>query len=183
MRSTHGRYAQSPPIFHLRHFVVCANLPFAQATEALMANHPFPLGSVSSGTLKQSDLIAAFAAALDDLQPGSALAAEAQEYDPETAEPDKGNWLLEELFEALDEIAPPYCYFGTVDGDGANFGFWIDFDTINEDIASGDLLKVADLAEIPPAYSGEALRVSDHGNAWLYTISASGVPIEIWSVV
>jgi len=142
----------------------------------------FPLGSVSSGTLKQPDLVAAFAATLDDLEPRSALAAEAQEYDPETAEPDVGNWLLEELFEALDDLAPPYCYFGTVYGDGADFGFWPCIDAIDEAIASGELRKIADLAEIPATYDGEALLVNDRGRMALYSVKG-GVASEVWSTV
>jgi len=138
----------------------------------------FSLGSVSSGTLKPEDLIAAFAAALDNLEPRSALAAEAQEYDPETAEPDVGNWLLEELFEALDDLAPPYCYFGTVDGDGADFGFWPEYDLIREALAGGDLLQVTDIREIPKDYDGQALRVRD-GYMTLFAV-VDGAAYEVW---
>jgi len=147
-----------------------------------MLNTTFRLGSVSSGTLRPEDLIAAFAAALDDLEPRSAVAAEAQEYDPETADPDVGNLLLEELFEALDDLAPSYCYFGAHDCDGADFGFWPCIDAIDEAIASGELRKIADLAEIPATYDGEALLVSDHRNMTLYSVKG-GVASEVWSTV
>jgi len=169
-------------IFGLRHSAACANLPLTQTTEVPMASTPFPLGSVSSGTLKQPDLVAAFAATLDDLEPRSALAAEAQEYDPEIAEPDVGNWLLEELFEALDDLAPPYCYFGAVEGNGSDFGFWPHIDAINEAIASGELLEISDLSKLPATYNGEALLVNDHGNMTLYSVKG-GVATEVWSTV
>jgi len=147
----------------------------------MTSNNPFLLGSVSSGTLKQEDLIAAFAATLDDLEPGSALAVEAQEYDPDS-DSEEGDWLLEELFEKLDEIAPTYCYFGALDGDGADFGFWPCIDAIDEAIASGELRKIADLAEIPATYDGEALLMNDHGNMTLYSVKG-GVASEVWSTV
>ena len=34
------------------------------------------------------------------------------------------SWLLEEVEQALDSIAPEGTYFGTNEGDGADWGFW-----------------------------------------------------------
>jgi len=142
----------------------------------------FPLGSVSSGTLKQPDLIAAFAAALDDLEPGSALAAEAQEYNLDS-DPEEGEWLLEELFEKLDDIAPQYCYFGAHPDDGADFGFWVNWESIDADISSGELLKITTLGEIPANYNGSALLTSNGDtDATLYSVE-NGVASEVWSTV
>jgi hypothetical protein len=33
-------------------------------------------------------------------------------------------YLLEGLFDALNEIAPTGCSFGASEGDGASYGFW-----------------------------------------------------------
>jgi len=144
-----------------------------------MLNTTFRLGSVSSGTLRPEDLIPAFASALE---PGSELQARADAFDFEAADNEEAGWLLEELYEALEEMAPNYCYFGAHPDDGADFGFWISFDAIKEDIATGDLLQISDLSEIPQGHNGLALLVNDHGNMTLYGVT-NGAAAEIWSVV
>lgn len=85
------------------------------------------IGTVSYGTLRPEDLIPAFFYELEALAPDKALALfnahgciDANDgYDTEDAD-----YLLEDLFEALDDLAPEGCYFGAIEGDGADFGFW-----------------------------------------------------------
>lgn len=89
------------------------------------------VGTISHGTLRTADLIMAFWSELDQLDP--AQAAEFKRRDPEIFawaeadepdEPDDAVYLLEDLHTSLSELAPTGCYFGAIDGDGSDFGFW-----------------------------------------------------------
>ncbi len=104
---------------------------------------------------------------------------------------------LEMLTEMLEEAAPAYTYFGTHSGDGANFGYWPDWDSIemdrHTDARTGKLFRPgrgrAELPsgdELPDTAEGSFLVVSDHGNAELYAAeTVAGRPrwVSQWSVV
>lgn len=89
-------------------------------------------GSVSFGTLREADLIPAFFAALAKIDPERAAGlAREHEFNPElwmswieSTGPDAWDEFLCELDSALNDAAPSTHYFGTVEGDGADFGFW-----------------------------------------------------------
>jgi hypothetical protein len=71
---------------------------------------------------------------------------------------------VDELSELLNEIAPPYTYFGAHCGDGADFGFWPDFESIDE------MPKFDDFPDTLPGQ--DFVVVNDHGNMTIY--SAAG---------
>ena len=127
------------------------------------------LGTVSSGTLDTEELIEAFEDTL----------AYYHETLPERDAEMNDEEYLESLFEALNLIAPSYCYFGALEGDGADFGFWIDWDSLRDD---EDVLRVSDTSEVPDTYTGDVLHVNDHGNATLYHANC-GELTEIWACV
>src|SRR5437763_1843047 len=87
------------------------------------------IGSISSGTLREIDLIPAFEAVLDIAcveyeRPTSAdkLLRGWKLTDAEWEE--VGYYLNEELFDLLNEIAPDGTCFCAHPGDGSDFGFW-----------------------------------------------------------
>jgi len=147
------------------------------------------LGTVIHGTMREEDLIPAFLDELERLDPKRAssywdeIPEEALE-DPENDwwDSDEASWMLEELFDVLNEFAPPYVYFGANEGDGSDYGFWIDRYALQEAIENGEVLRVEDLSEVPADYEGLVLHENDHGNLTLYEC-ASGNFVEIWSVV
>lgn len=86
-------------------------------------------GSVSHGTMLPGDLIPAFLSMLKHLDPDRAKSIE-EEYedvirDPDGADADVENDLLERLFDILDEYSPNGCYFGAHEGDGSDYGYWV----------------------------------------------------------
>lgn len=164
------------------------------------------LGTVSHGTLKTEDLLSSFISELEGLMliNGDHFAAnhadrdrlcnligEAQDVfadDGETIAEDKdetASELVNELCDALSEFAPPYGYFGAHEGDGSDFGFWVNVEDVKEQVEFVSSKR----EDYPPSdFRGEWLHVSDHGNATLYvresTNDAQGfADREVWGVV
>ncbi len=83
--------------------------------------------TVSSGTLRIGDLMVACCAVLRSSEPHAHLADDlAAAYAAAVAAGDvEGEHLtLEDAICALETFAPAGSYFGTLEGDGACYGFW-----------------------------------------------------------
>jgi len=152
-------------------------------------------GSISSGTMRSEDLLDTFADELesflsdDETNKEEAvyreLIAEARNVpytdDGDCEDVERAIETVEELFNALDEFAPPYGYFGAHPGDGACYGFWLPDDFPDHNF---DGLRVDDTSEVPADYVGEILHVNDHGNITLYAKDEGSEELrEIWSLV
>jgi hypothetical protein len=101
------------------------------------------IGSVSTGTLRNEDLIPAFADELSVMEASEAgvklldevwkfLGKEEPYKHPDGPladfESEDAGYLVDELHDALNEHAPPHMRFGSHEGDGADFGWWpVDF--------------------------------------------------------
>lgn len=100
----------------------------------------------------------------------------------EDVDQEQQDYCLDALFDALNDLAPSYCYFGSQEGDGADYGFWISWERIEEDIADGVILKVPAGSENNDPLPEDVeyfLEVNDHGNAILFTRTGE----EVWSCV
>lgn len=141
--------------------------------------------------MRPEDLIPSFMSALEYLNPDKAKSfREDEELAPvwawlentdEDMPEDVDYFLNELLWQALDNLALPYFYFGAHPGDGADYGFWLCED-VNQMVKDNGGLVVSDLEEVPADYSGEVLHVNDHGNATLYAAD-NGKLNEVWSAV
>ena len=132
------------------------------------------IGSISHGTLRSVDLLETFADELNRCSADHALVIEARTMLDawDDNEPEEASELIGELQDALQEYAPPYCYFGAHEGDGSDFGFWPDMYAID------DLPKFNDCTpdELP---DDDFVVVNDHGNVTLYNRDGQ----EIWAIV
>ena len=144
------------------------------------------LGTVVRGTMLEEDLIPAFLDELERLDPKRASSywdEIPEDPDSDWWDSDEASWMLEELFDVLSEYAPPFVYFGANEGDGSDYGFWIDHHSLQDAIAEGEVLYVEDLSEVPEDYQGLVLEENDHGNRTLWSFSTKEAPEELWAVV
>lgn len=148
-------------------------------------DHKPQLGSVSHATMRRQDLIPRFIEELEWL----GVDPETIEWPPTDAIDDDAHpwWisddvgrLLNELFDRLDKFAPEYCYFGAHEDDGADFGFWIAWDSLDDAVHDGEVIKISDWSQA--VEEGTYLHVNDHGNATLAYVNGDEHK-EIWSTV
>lgn len=139
------------------------------------------LGTVSSSTILKEDLIPAFIDVLRHHNPEHALIAEYDAlpdctWDELTEEQEEQtDYMLEELFDALNEYAPEFCYFGAHPGNGSDFGFWLDSDALDDARRYGECIELKDHLDaeevaqlITAAAADYAYHVNDHGNVTIY---------------
>lgn len=144
------------------------------------------MGTIIHATLRDEDLIPAFIEAitphLKQLDVGMSIAIkdliarwnklETEESIEAYCETEESSFDIEELANALDSIAPPFIYFGSHPGDGADFGYWISDDAIEMGKQDRELTITEDLTKY-------TLQVNDHGNMELYKTTHE----PIWSCV
>jgi hypothetical protein len=96
-----------------------------------MSNHSSPHGgkflpgTISHGTLRAADLLAAFADEYERLVPfnSRALVGEARAVDPDSEEADEIIYALIDALDACAQREGNYT-FAAHEGDGSDFGFW-----------------------------------------------------------
>lgn len=152
---------------------------------------PAELGSISSGTLRIPDLLEAYGETLHrfDVSEVRRLFLEAgavlpgwrglEEWADEN--PEDAVYLLEELAERLEEFAPLGAYFGSHPGDGAEFGYWVDPEWI-EDAKAG---AFPDVRTDRAAHWACFLEINERGNVTLWgpELDQDGRRPELWAIV
>ena len=147
------------------------------------------IGTLIHGTLRNEDLIPAFTSELAYLSDGQhPLLTEINEYDvlqkrlsysediSLESQQDIASDLVNDLIDALNDYAPAHTYFGTLEGDGSDFGFWPDADSFEDCRIVGTPTD----SEITMDLDCEIyIHINDHGNVTTYDLNRN----EIWSVV
>lgn len=132
------------------------------------------LGTISHGTLRTEDLFESFLAELQRL-----TGTQGTKWTRPLNRGERLEAVFEDMFDALNDFAPPYCYFGANPGDGSDFGFWPS-ETLIEDLKDDEVPIIHDLAHAPK--TGLACVLSDHGNVTLYRLSR-GKAVCLFSIV
>src|SRR5271165_6706141 len=141
----------------------------------------YPMGSVSRGTMREEDLIPTFLSVLESLDKEVYVEiCSAHEDELAILDKDSDQWtddeieslscfLNETLFDALNNYAAPYFYFGSHLGDGCDYGFWFNAEAFDQAVEDGEILKCDELPEDRSGDFAYYAVISDHGNISLYT--------------
>ncbi|WP_242136971.1 hypothetical protein [Sphingomonas sp. TREG-RG-20F-R18-01] len=161
------------------------------------------IGSVSHGTLRTADLLSAFASELGSIDIECAAehgalviaATERAELINDGADETEGDSdMVAELQDALDAAAPEGMYFGNTEGDGSDFGFWLNEEGRREALArefsaafeaktrdNGDTFYC--LRDGSPEWMSDAVHMA-HGdmmpNDWSYRLTREVVDAIAW---
>ena len=142
----------------------------------------FQIGSISTGTLRPEDLLPTFARELERHAPDHALVTAAyaiQVYDDGGA-----SELINEIQAELQNYCPPFVTFGTLEGDGADFGFWPDMERIQETLTEATMGHSLTLPrngewEWTLEDDGVIVNTNDHGNVTVMDLERN----VLWAVV
>lgn len=150
--------------------------------------HYLAIGEYNNGTLRPIDLLDTLAYELSKVKltrqerskvnRALSLVKKYDEYTDDSYDI-KYAELYDELTYIADNHTAPYTYYGSIEGDGACIGVWIDRECINAAIYDDELISVDDT---PKGYNGLAIDINDHGNATLYKYS-NGRRREVWAIV
>lgn len=86
--------------------------------------------TVIHGTMRNQDLILAFLDVAQKIAPSECAQISSvssyvlEDDDAEWWTSEDAHYLLEELFDLLNQYAPEGFYFGAHEGDGSDYGFW-----------------------------------------------------------
>ena len=151
------------------------------------------IGTLIHGTLRDRDLLPVFVAELEWLLPADStdfaderalvdrLESDNQdsildwEYADDVDRDEVAYLINEKLIDALNEYAPPHTYFGTHEGDGADFGFWPtgeDFSDTCEIV--GRAMSANGEVEFVDQDCNVFVHVNDHGNITVSTLVCDG---------
>ena len=152
-----------------------------------MVDQTITIGTVIHGTLRDEDLLPAFADELGRVSGGAYAelrdtafrwATFLADNPGETVDPSGdhvGDIVPElswEIQDALNEYAPSHMYFGAIEGDGADFGRWgvIDYDCETVQLDDENVIDIECQVHI---------HTNDHGNVTVSELRGK----EIWSAV
>lgn len=139
-----------------------------------------PLGSISSATMREEHLIPAFLRALRWVDPAKAAQLSA-EYET-LPEEEHADFCWETLFSALEEHAPPYTYFGSHPGDGADYGVWVSDESLDDELRYQNEDELRAIKQGEPVVPGTGyIVVTDAAGNYIALLDGTNGR-EIWNI-
>jgi len=135
------------------------------------------IGTLIHGTLNETDLLTAFATELSRVSDVGHEELRREAYREAGNPTEHAHEVINDLMDALNEYAPPHTYFGAIEGDGSDFGFWPDVDSF-EDCEKYLMEEPSHLRGDTEWFDldcGVIVQVNDHGNV---TVSQPYCDIE-----
>jgi hypothetical protein len=158
-------------------------------------NREIHLGTVSEATMRNEDLIPTFTQEVLRIDPdnevGLRIWSTYAEYDEtnsdEYFDSEDAGYDLEDLFDELDNLCSdmPYVYFGSTEGDGCDYGFWVDFESLDEAIENEEVVLWVEEDGLTEDLEDDMLVVwtNKKETDWaLYRIKDGELSDMIWSV-
>ena len=134
------------------------------------------IGTLIHGTLRDEDLLPAFADELERVAPRisahATLLSDARNPEPFIHAAYTTADIVNDLMDALTEFAPSHMYFGSIEGDGSDFGWWpvTEYDCETVTLDDENVIDVDCQVHI---------HTNDHGNVTVSELRGK----EIWSAV
>lgn len=139
------------------------------------------IGTLIHGTLNETDLLTAFATELSRVSDVGYEDLRREAYREAGNPTENASEVIYELMDALNDYAPAHTYFGTLEGDGSDFGFWTDADSF-EDCDKHVMETPSPLRGDTEWFDldcGVIVQVNDHGNVTVSDLDRN----ELWSAV
>ena len=131
------------------------------------------IGTLIHGTLNETDLLTAFATELSRVSDVGHEELRREAYREAGNPTENATEIINDLMDALNEYAPAHTYFGTLEGDGSDFGFWPD----------GEPFELCDTTKTREGWIDNdcnvIVEINDHGNVTVMDMNRN----EIWSAV
>ena len=136
------------------------------------------IGTVIHGTLRDEDLLPAFADELVRVRASdtehAVLVDDARHPEGFTTDTYTAADIVHDLMDALTEYAPSHMYFGSIEGDGADFGWWPDIDSMD-----GCESRILDDHNAIDLDCQLHVNVNDHGNVTVSKLAGE----VLWTLV
>ena len=144
------------------------------------------LGTVSYATLRNEDLIPSFLEELIriDSDNNTARDIEARIEEESYYNSEDSVYDLEALFDELNNLCAdiPYVYFGATEGNSSDFGYWVAWDDLIDDIQDGNLSAYQDFKDNQGEHTFVVMEDPEYPGRYQHYVSLYQGMVKQWEV-